>query len=85
MLPASSAEVERSFSQLGQIQTRDRLNMTDATFEALCFIYSNKDFCVDMAKLWFTDAELSLLYALTAREARDRSQSEETRTAVVLD
>ena len=85
MLPASSAEVERSFSHLSHIQSNDRLNMSDRTFEALCFVYSNKDFCMEIAKLWFTDADLCLLHALSAREARSESQGGTPQVSLVLD
>eukprot|EP00666_Eupelagonemidae_sp_cell4sb_P017816 gene17816-biopygen10977 len=46
MLPSSSADVERSFSLLGHVQTKDRLNMRDDTFEWLVFLYTNSEFVI---------------------------------------
>jgi hypothetical protein len=47
MVPGSSAEVENSFSKLGRVQTKERLNMRDETFEALVFLYTNGKFCLE--------------------------------------
>ena len=69
MLPSSSAEVENSFSKLGHVQTSDRLNMRDDTFESLVFLYTNGEFCLEGFGL--SSDETLLLAKATARGFSD--------------
>eukprot|EP00665_Eupelagonemidae_sp_cell47_P016892 gene16892-biopygen8044 len=75
MLPCSSALVERSFSRLGHIQTKERLNMRDDTFEALTFLYVNGEFCLGGGDfLSMDDSILLARYSLRSmRELRWRA------------
>ena len=70
LLPCSSALVERSFSRLGHIQTKDRLNMRDDTFEALTFMYVNGEFCLDGVDLLSNDNK-TLLARVSIRAMRE--------------
>jgi hypothetical protein len=79
ILPASSAEVEGSFSKLGHIQTKDRLNMRDDTFESLVFLYTNGDFCLEGAGL--SSDEMLLLAKVSARAFSERAEVIQKRDA----
>ena len=64
--PSSSADVERSFSLLSHIMTKERLSMRDDTFEYLVFLYVNKDFCMEGFKGHLTADQLQFLARASA-------------------